>query len=218
MIAVLGANAPGAPIPVNNDQWDGYPQEREELLGHIASQGIHDVAFLTGDIHLFIASTLSADSSPLGTTVATEYVGGSVTSSGLPAAIDGLTGGVIMTANPQIRYVEGSEHGWAIARMDASELRMEYRSSDITVKGAPVRTLASFVQRRGENDFEQVGGVAGGRASRVLGEDPARGRAPTGSALAARREAADKIAQRRGRAERIAFKAARRTTRRSAAR
>src|SRR5688572_21451065 len=37
------------------DQWQGYPQEREELLAHIQTGGIKDVVFLTGDIHTFIA-------------------------------------------------------------------------------------------------------------------------------------------------------------------
>ena len=37
------------------DSWQGYPQEREELLTHIRDRQIKDVVFVTGDIHTFIA-------------------------------------------------------------------------------------------------------------------------------------------------------------------
>ena len=37
------------------DSWDGYPQERENLLTHIRDRQIKDVVFVTGDIHTFIA-------------------------------------------------------------------------------------------------------------------------------------------------------------------
>ena len=37
------------------DPWQGYPQERTELLRHIQSKKIKNVVFITGDIHTFIA-------------------------------------------------------------------------------------------------------------------------------------------------------------------
>ena len=36
------------------DNWQGYPQEREQLLTFIRDQKINDVIFVTGDIHTFI--------------------------------------------------------------------------------------------------------------------------------------------------------------------
>ncbi len=42
------------------DSWQGYPQEREHLLQHIAQNGIADVVFLAGDVHTFVAGDVCA--------------------------------------------------------------------------------------------------------------------------------------------------------------
>jgi alkaline phosphatase D len=65
------------------DTWTGYPREREELLTHIRDRQIKDVVFLTGDIHTFIAGDVRTGDGATGDTVATELVGGSITSQGL---------------------------------------------------------------------------------------------------------------------------------------
>jgi alkaline phosphatase D len=61
------------------DSWQGYPQEREHLLGHIARTGIRDVVFLTGDVHTFVAGDVCANMGT-GPAVAPEFAAGSVTS------------------------------------------------------------------------------------------------------------------------------------------
>jgi alkaline phosphatase D len=61
------------------DAWQGYPVEREALLRTV--RGVDDVVFVTGDYHAFIAGDVrTAD----GTTVATEFVGGSISSATEP--------------------------------------------------------------------------------------------------------------------------------------
>jgi phosphodiesterase/alkaline phosphatase D-like protein len=211
MIAPLGLSAAGeGVVTVNKDQWDGYPAERAELLGHIASKGLSDVAFLTGDIHLYMANDLMVG----GRSVATEYIGGSVTSPGVPAEISGVATAAIRALNPHIRYFEGAEHGWAIARVSPDALKIEYRVSDITAKDAPSRTLATFTQARGANAVSQDGGVlGGGAAARVVGEDPAAKAPRAGTPLARRvrriTTAADHDLERR---VRLAESAARRRT------
>lgn len=37
--------------PMSIDRWDGFPAQREELLGHIVDNGIENVWFLSGDFH-----------------------------------------------------------------------------------------------------------------------------------------------------------------------
>jgi alkaline phosphatase D len=57
------------------DAWQGYPVEREALLRTV--KDVDDVVFVTGDYHAFIAGDVqTAD----GKTVATEFVGGSISS------------------------------------------------------------------------------------------------------------------------------------------
>ena len=77
------------------DSWQGYPQERRELLQHIKRKKVEDVVFVTGDIHTFIAGDVrlnNEDKRPL----ATEFVGGSISSPGLGEG----GGGILPGANP----------------------------------------------------------------------------------------------------------------------
>ena len=212
MLAVLGFNGPLGGLSFNKDQWDGYPADRDELLGHIAARSISDVAFLTGDIHMYFANELPVDSKPGSGSpvVATEYVGGSVTSTGIPKEIEGLGNAAIKAINPEIKYLQGAEHGWSVLTASATELRVDYRVSDTTVDGAPTRTTASFVQKRGENRFTQTTGEPGGKAGQMLGEDPAIG----ARSLAARRASLSRFADARGGEQvRLAAKRARATAR-----
>jgi len=41
-----------------NDRWEGFPDSRAELLGHIRDEAIENVWFLTGDLHVCFVSTL----------------------------------------------------------------------------------------------------------------------------------------------------------------
>jgi alkaline phosphatase D len=125
------------------DNWQGYPQEREELLVHIRDRQIKDVVFLTGDIHTFIAGDVRTNMGD-GDTVAVEFVGGSVTSAGLgeidlpagngvvvkgndknphtdPAIIEALKG-----INPWVDTADFDHHGYGkvLATKDAFECEM----------------------------------------------------------------------------------------------
>jgi alkaline phosphatase D len=85
------------------DSWQGYPQEREELLSFIRDRRIRDVVFVTGDIHTFIAGDVRTNLGA-GDTVAVEFVGGSVTSQGLGETDLAAGGGLTIKgndANPQ---------------------------------------------------------------------------------------------------------------------
>jgi len=198
MIAPLGLNLPlglgGASF--NPDQWDGYPAERDELLAHIGSAGVSDAVFLTGDIHIFFANEIPIDSKPQSGSrvVATEFVGGSVTSEGVPAVIEAIGNGAIQAINPQFKYVQGAMHGWGMLRADGRELRVDFRASDIARQGAESITIASFVQARGANRFDQASGPLGGNQARsARGELSARA-ASSSAKLAGRRAAEDAMA------------------------
>jgi alkaline phosphatase D len=77
------------------DSWQGYPDERRELLQHIRRSRIKDVVFVTGDIHTFVAGDVRVNNDDT-VPVATEFVGGSITSPGLGEG----GGGVLPGANP----------------------------------------------------------------------------------------------------------------------
>jgi alkaline phosphatase D len=125
------------------DGWDGYPQEREELLAHIRDRQIKDVVLVTGDIHTFIAGDVRTNAGT-GDPAAIEFVGGSITSSGLgetdlpagggtiikgndknphtdPAIIDALKG-----INPWVDSADFDHHGYGkvVATKDAFDCEM----------------------------------------------------------------------------------------------
>ncbi len=82
------------------DSWQGYPREREELLQHIATKAIKDVVFVTGDIHTFIVGDVRTKMGD-GTSVAVEFVGGSITSQGLGETDLDAGGGLVIKGNDQ---------------------------------------------------------------------------------------------------------------------
>ncbi|HWH96499.1 MAG TPA: alkaline phosphatase D family protein [Baekduia sp.] len=142
------------------DTWIGYPQEREELLTHIRDQQIKDVVFLTGDIHTFIAGDVRTGDGATGDTVATELVGGSITSQSLgeidldagggttikgndanpataPALIDALR-----AINPQVDNADFDHHGFGAVTATPSGLTCEMVRMD-TIKKKSSKKLPS---------------------------------------------------------------------------
>lgn len=125
------------------DSWQGYVQEREELLAHIADRRIRDVVFVTGDIHLFIAGDVRRNVGE-GESVALEFVGGSITSTNFGEMDVNAGGGVIIPGNdrnpstdpsvieglrgfnPWVDQADFDHHGYGLvtASRDAFDVRL----------------------------------------------------------------------------------------------
>ena len=148
---------------LNPDQWDGYSAERRELLEHVRSNGIDDVTFITGDIHTFWAGNVTptgrqdeAGANP--PPVATEFVGGSITSLGIADqfgeeganATAPLGDETIYANNPHIRYSNQQYKGYGILTAERDELRVEFRATRSAARpSADVFTLQRFRVQRG---------------------------------------------------------------------
>lgn len=161
-LMIMALDVP-ARYAVNPDQWDGYGAERRELLEFIARENIKDVTFVTGDIHTFFAGDVTPsgrEGTPVtdGVAVATEFVGGSITSKGLAddaerAGIGGeaLTDGAIRANNPHITYANLVRKGYGILEARPDELLVSFRGPRTTqAKQSPVDTLATFRVAKGE--------------------------------------------------------------------
>ena len=141
--------APG--LPANPDGWDGYAAERRELLGHVREKGIKDVTVITGDIHPFVAGDVSPSGRGDEAPVATEFVGGSVTSIFTEDAAFNEN----RRTNPHWKFVEFTRRGYGVLEARPEELRVRFRSPTTTKDpNAPVETLASFSVRRGRPEVE----------------------------------------------------------------
>jgi alkaline phosphatase D len=114
---------------VNEDQWDGYPAERTNILSHIQNQGINNCVFLTGDIHTSWGNDVPLQTSNYnGSTgvgsVAVEFVCTSVTSSSfltftVPTAI-------IQIFNPHVKYAELSQRGYLLFDVDTQRVQGDW--------------------------------------------------------------------------------------------
>jgi alkaline phosphatase D len=83
LMAQMKEKQPSGDFGYWTDDWNGYPESRTRLLQHIADSRPSNPVVITGDIHSFWANDLKLDfDNPDSPTVATEFVGTSVTSMG----------------------------------------------------------------------------------------------------------------------------------------
>jgi alkaline phosphatase D len=135
-----------------SDGWDGYPAARRRLLSQIAEKKIENVVVIGGDIHSFWVTDLKADfSDPASPTVATEFVGTSVTSEGVPYEVFER----FLPENPHVGFFESRERGYVLAEVTPGLWRTELRVVDtITQPEATVRTLRVFAVEAGKAGAE----------------------------------------------------------------
>lgn len=135
------------------DDWDGYPEERAALLAAIERAGVDNVVFATGDAHVFTANLLASDFAALGDgstrkPAATEFVGGSVTSSG-----NDRDEAAVQAEAPWNKQFNGHDHGYAAYAFDPGQLTVEYRRSDLFSPEGRTQAFERFVQPAGVNNF-----------------------------------------------------------------
>jgi alkaline phosphatase D len=142
-------NAPGQPFTIG--EWSGWEGERNSLAASLRAKGLRNLAAFSGDIHTFFAGTWTTTGRSDGAPVGTEFVSGSMTSSGIAESFGGqgaLTDQV-RALNPHIAYANTVRRGYAVAEATGDELRVAFRSP-ATVKepASPVQTLATFTVPR----------------------------------------------------------------------
>jgi phosphodiesterase/alkaline phosphatase D-like protein len=156
---IVANQVPIAPMDYGNgprvDSWGGYPEGRQRLLGVLEDSGISDVVFITGDAHVFMTNLLARDpevfrSDPNHRPAAIEYVGGSVTSPGLPR-----NEADVQADNPWNRQYSGVDRGYSHLSLGSKRLITEYRRSDLSNPGGGTVPFERFTQAAGANTFER---------------------------------------------------------------
>lgn len=108
-------------IPVNMDQWDGYPAERSQILNHVFSNSIQNFVVLTGDIHTAWAMEIPIGASKAGI----EFVTPSVTSPGMDLGA-GVGASVVMAANSHIKWVNLDKKGYMIVDVNQNRVQSDW--------------------------------------------------------------------------------------------
>lgn len=140
--------APG--MPLNPDQWDGYPADRAAILDHVRANGIEGVSVVTGDIHSFFAGDVYPRGRADGQRpAATEFVSGSISSTGLESQVGDATpaaeAAAVAANAPHLKYAQLSRRGYAVLELTPQELRATFRSpTTVKQNTAPIETLARF--------------------------------------------------------------------------
>ena len=100
---------------------------------------------LGGDVHTFLAGDLLAE--PGGKPVASEFVGGSISSLGAPAEVVQ----VLLANNPHMKFGDGDVRGYGLADITGKDCQVTFRAvENALVRGSAVRDLARFVVEDGE--------------------------------------------------------------------
>jgi alkaline phosphatase D len=128
------------------DDWNGYPASRKRLLKHIHDAHVDNAVVLGGDIHSFWANDLKLNfDDPGSPTVATEFVGTSITSHAPTFDF-----AAALPENPHVRFFDKSVRGYV--SVDFTHERMSTRFQAISEPHDPkatVRTLRAFVVETG---------------------------------------------------------------------
>ncbi|WP_055591297.1 alkaline phosphatase D family protein, partial [Peterkaempfera griseoplana] len=153
-------------LAVNTDQWDGYTHDRRELLDHLASHGIGNTVFLTGDIHSAWACDVPAEAAtyPASGSVATEFVVTSVTSDNVddflkvPPQTLSLAGvAAIEAANRHVKWVDLDSHGYGVLDVTPDHVQMDYYVlADRTRADSAASWTRSYRTRSGSQQVERV--------------------------------------------------------------
>ncbi|MFD1831981.1 alkaline phosphatase D family protein [Streptomyces desertarenae] len=153
-------------LAVNADQWDGYTDDRRELLTHLRDRGIGNTVFLTGDIHMAFANDVPvrAATYPLQKPVATEFVVASVTSDNLddflkvpPHTVSSVAEAAVRAANRHTRWVDMDSHGYGVLDVTAERTQMDYYAlSDKTDPQAASHHVRSYRTVSGAQRLERA--------------------------------------------------------------
>ncbi|WP_327227029.1 alkaline phosphatase D family protein [Streptomyces platensis] len=161
---ILGIPKEG--LAINTDQWDGYTDDRRELLSHLSDRGIDNTVFLTGDIHMAWANEvpLQAATYPADRPVATEFVVTSVTSDNVddflhvaPHTISLAGVAALKAANRHVKWLDMDSHGYGVLDVNAERTQMDYFGiSDKTDPQATSALLRSYRTRSGTQQMERA--------------------------------------------------------------
>jgi alkaline phosphatase D len=130
------------------DGWDGYPRARERLLRSVVESRATNPIVIGGDIHTFVVADLRTDfNDAKAPVVATEFVGGSITSQG-PSLKQIETW---RSENPHFLFGNGIRRGYTTIELTPKRCVARMRAvGDIADPETGVGTLAAWTVEDGK--------------------------------------------------------------------
>lgn len=168
-------------IVLSPNQWDGYPQERTDLINFLSDNHINNNLFVTGDMHMNWASDVAADpGSPENYnphtgkgSMAVEFAPSSISRGGADENIRGVIGDnplagllgyigsniastALFNSNPNAHFMEWTSHGYGIVDMQPDRVMLEHWWTLITTQTKRERLGAQLVCWRDGNHLERI--------------------------------------------------------------
>jgi alkaline phosphatase D len=148
--------AVGGGLVVNPGQWDGYPEERERLVGLLAGRR-GEALVVSGDLHSSWVSQLAEDDGR-GPAVAAEFTVPAVSAPTFARALAPKVRGarsvlerLIRWANPQVAWVDTAAHGYLLLDVTAERIEGQWWHVDRVGRRTEVERLATtWSVRRGD--------------------------------------------------------------------
>jgi len=130
------------------DGWDGYPAARQRILEFLHLKRIQNPVVIGGDVHAFNVNDLKLDfDDPASPTVASEFVGTSITSQAWPQ--ERLN--QFLPENPHMKLVDSRYRGYVRVEVTPTQLRSDLRVMESVARpDAPCSTMATFVVEDGK--------------------------------------------------------------------
>lgn len=135
----------------SSDGWDGYPATRSRIVNRWQEARVSNPLVIGGDIHSFAAGDVHADDD--GAVVASEFVGGSISSLGM----DGAIAKRIQGLNPRLKTFDSTRRGYG--RIDIMSARSEFvfqSIDDARVPGSGRSTLAAYAVEHGRPGLQSL--------------------------------------------------------------
>lgn len=140
----------------STDGWGGYPASRDRIVRYLADARIANPVFIGGDVHAYWVTDIKEDwNDPQSRTVATEFIGSSITSGG--GSMDAYN--ALLPQNPHVKFIETQERGYALCTVTPNEWRTEHRAlpdAGIQNPDARLSTRRSFVVENGRPGAQLV--------------------------------------------------------------
>lgn len=131
-----------------SDGWDGYPAARARLFDQIVGSKLANPVVIGGDVHAFWVADLKRDfNRPESPTIASEFVGSSITSRPPPQTILEAA----RAEGPHIKLASGTFRGYVAMTLTPDLLTAELRAvDDHRDPATSVRTVSTWVVEDGK--------------------------------------------------------------------
>jgi alkaline phosphatase D len=146
-------------LPLNDDQWDGYAYERDQLTSYVVNNNVDNVVVLTGDIHTSWVNDVPGpgyNSSTGANSRMVEFVVTSVTSPGFPIAAGA---GLVQALNPHMKYIDLTEHGYMVVSVSRTRTQADfYYVNTLSSNNFTVNRATSWHTLAGQRHVRSSGG------------------------------------------------------------